>query len=224
MSREPVDPDPVAPGNDLLAALGGRRGLIDTGVPGAVFVAVYAPVQRLAPALWAAIGVAAVLTGVRLARRETLQHALGGFLGVLVSALVVRQTGHAQDYFLPSILKNLGFLVLTVVSVAVRWPLVGILMGAATGDLSGWRADPRRLRAYTWASWFWAGMFALRLAVQVPLYLGGQTAWLGGAGIVLGYPLFALTLYLCYLVIRQVPHDAGGPGEDADLPVRADSP
>jgi len=59
------------------------------------------------------------------------------------------------------------------------------------------RNDRDLTRAYTRASALWAGMFALRLVVQVPLYLAGdeQLGWLAGARLVMSWPLFLLVAY-----------------------------
>lgn len=53
-----------------------------------------------------------------------------------------------------------------------------------------------------WLSWLWAGVFALRLAVEVPLWWMGQVAQLGVAKLILGVPLFALAAWLSWLGIR----------------------
>jgi hypothetical protein len=47
-------------------------------------------------------------------------------------------------------------------------------------------------------------MFALRLAVQVPLYLAGddRLGWLAGARLVMSWPLFLLVAYLSWVIIR----------------------
>ena len=56
-------------------------------------------------------------------------------------------------------------------------------------------------------------MFAARLLVQVPLYLAGEVALLGIARLVMGVPLWGLTLWLTWLLVRgvgrtQPPSDA----------------
>ena len=65
-------------------------------------------------------------------------------------------------------------------------------------------ADKCRDRAARRGTVTLAAMFALRLVVEVPLYLAGDraVAALGVARIVLGLPLFALTLWLVWLMVR----------------------
>lgn len=74
-----------------------------------------------------------------------------------------------------------------------------------------WRTDPdlRHLnRRYRLGTWILAAMFATRLAVETPLYLAGATGPLGAARLALGVPLFALTLWLIWLLVGPAHHAA----------------
>jgi hypothetical protein len=77
--------------------------------------------------------------------------------------------------------------------------------GAFTVWARRWRGDPALMRRYALATWLWVGMFALRLAVQVPLFMAGEdaVAWLGTARLVMGIPLWALTLWVTWLLVRR---------------------
>lgn len=188
----------------VYSAMGGARGLLDTGMPGVVFVATYVISGGwLMPALWAAVGVGAVLFVARLVRRETLQHALAGFVGVGVAAFIAHRTGRPEDFFLPSLFVNGGYLVAFLVSLAVRWPLLGVLLGPMFGEGLGWRRDPARRRAYSLATLVWSAMFVVRLGVLVPLYLSAQLVALGVARLALGYPLYLLVVWMSFLILRQ---------------------
>ncbi len=70
---------------------------------------------------------------------------------------------------------------------------------------TAWRKDKKLYAAYTTVTWMWIAMFAARIAVQLPLYLGGEKfiAALGTARLVMGVPLFALVLWLSWRIIRQ---------------------
>ncbi|CAM3861562.1 DUF3159 domain-containing protein [Isoptericola cucumis] len=83
--------------------------------------------------------------------------------------------------------------------------------------LVAWRRDPDLVRRYTLATWFWAGLFGIRLAVKVPLYFAGDIGWLGTAHLVLGVPLWGLVLWLTWAVVRGA-HDGApaSPDEPAD--------
>jgi hypothetical protein len=193
----------------LTRAIGGWRGVFDSGVPAAIFVTVYLVTNsNLTVALWSALGAAAVVTVWRLVRRESLQQILAGFVGVGVSAFVASRTGRAEDFFLPGILINLAYGTAFLISILVRWPLIGVVIGMITGggprEWWAWRGDRDLRRAYAAASWIWVGVFGLRLVVQVPLYLAGWVGPLGIARVILGWPLFLAAAYVTYRVLKPV--------------------
>jgi hypothetical protein len=161
--------------------------------------------QDLTVAAWVAVGVALVLTVVRLLRRETLQFALAGFAGVALAAFVADRTGRAEDFFLPGLLFNAAYAAAYVVSIAIRWPLIGVILESVEGRGTAWRRDPDRVRLYARASWIWVGVFVTRLAVQLPPYLAGSLVALGVARAAMGVPIFALAIWLTYLVLRAGP-------------------
>lgn len=158
--------------------------------------------QDLSLAAWIAVGVAAVLTAIRIVRRETLQFALAGFAGVALAAFVADRTGRAEDFFLPGLLLNAAYAGAYLISIAIRWPLIGVIVETIEGHGTAWRRDRERVRLYARASWIWVGMFALRLAVQLPLYLAGAVVALGIAKAAMGLPIFAIAIWLTFLVLR----------------------
>nr|WP_269205233.1 DUF3159 domain-containing protein [Motilibacter aurantiacus] len=205
-------------GGDLAAAVGGPRGLVENALPGALFVVVYTITQELTPSLWAGVGSAVVLAVLRLLRRETVQHALGGLVGIAIGAWFAHRSGRAEAFYLPSLIKNAGFGAAYALSAIVRWPILGVALGPLLGEgLTGWRAVPARMRAYTLATWVWAGLFAVRLAVQVPLYAAGAVTTLGTANIFLGLPLYGLTVWITWRLLRVPKAEADHP--EADHPV-----
>ena len=191
-------------------ALGGRHGIADSSLPGLAFVIAYtASGQRLNAAIWTAVAVGAVLFVVRLVRRETLQFALAGFFGVAIAAFVAKQTGQAEDFFLPGLFLNVAYGAAWAISIAIRWPLMGVIVGPLVGEDMRWRKDPQRLRLYSRASWIWVGLFSVRLAVQLPLYFADELVALGVAKTAMGFPVFGLAAWLSYLVLRDGGVDFG---------------
>lgn len=187
---------------DVMATMGGVRGLLESVVPGLVFVVVFVATRELVPALVAATVLALVALGARLLARQSATMALGGFLGVMIGVVWAWRSGEAGDFFVWGLWVNAAYLVATLVSVLVRWPLVGIIMALLRGQWETWRSSPMYPR-YVLATWLWVGMFAARLAVQLPLYFGGQVGWLGTARLVMGVPLFALILWFTWLLVRE---------------------
>lgn len=157
----------------------------------------------------AAVIVGAVLAVARVARRETVQYALTGLIGVALAAFIATRTGKAENFFLPGLLANAAYALIYFVSVVVRRPLIGVIVSGLSGGGSAWRQDPVRMRAYTRASWLWVGLFLLRLVVQLPLYLAGSVTELGVARTAMGLPLFALGIWLTWLLIREQDANRG---------------
>jgi hypothetical protein len=196
-------------------AIGGWRGLIDSSVPGAVFLIVYlVNGNKLSQAVWAAVAAGALIAVLRLVRRQSLQQVVSGFVGIAFCAWLASRTGKAEDFYLPGILINVAYAVGLSVSCLVGHPLLGYGVGAATGDITGWRGVPEQRRAYALATWFFAAVFATRVAVQVPLYLAGWVGPLGVAKLALGWPLFALAAYLSYRVITKARAEAPIPAPE----------
>lgn len=204
--REAADREPFR--FDLMEEIGGPQGVADSSIPAIVFVAVYTLAgNEIGIAGLAAVGAGLVIAVLRLVRGEALRFALAGFVGVAVAAFIAHRTGRAEDFFLPGLLLNAGYAAGYLISILVRWPLLGVILGPALGQGMGWRRDPAALRAYSLASWIWVGVFGARLAVQLPFYLTGSVVALGIAKTAMGLPVFALGAWLSYLILKRSGFD-----------------
>jgi len=77
-----------------------------------------------------------------------------------------------------------------------------------------WRDDRRMLRAYSWLTVLWGGVFLLRAAVQWVLYLRDSVGLLGTSTLVLGLPLTAVELVVTLWVVSRL-HRHRAPDQDA---------
>ncbi len=186
-------------------------------MPPVAFVVAYtASGQDTTVSAGVALGVGVLLAVARVARRETVQHAFTGLIGVALAAFIATRTGKAENFFLPGLLANAAYALVYFVSIVIRRPLIGVIVAGFTGGGSAWREDPLLMRTYTRASWLWVALFLLRLLVQLPLYLAGSVTALGVARTAMGLPLFGLGIWLTWLVIRPVmAAPADGPQDDA---------
>lgn len=189
----------------VISAFGGKKGLIDSGIPAVIFLVIFNVTKDLQSALIASIAISALLTVIRLARRDTLQHALSGFIGVLICAWFANRTGNASDLYIPKLLTNLGYGSVYLIANLVGWPVLGLMLGPILGENLSWRNHPERKRAYVQASWLWVAMFFTRIAVQYPIYRSGNVNLLGTVNLAMGYPFFIATAYGSWLIIRRVP-------------------
>lgn len=204
-----VAPGEAPSGRALLTAVGGVRGLAESVLPGLAFLVVYAVTKELVPSVVIPVVVGLVFVVLRLVQRQSLAMSFAGILGVAVSAGLALITGRAESNFIPGIVINSVWLVGLLVTLAVRWPLIGVVVGFLLppdedGSHQDWRADPAKRRTLTVATWLWVGLFALRLAVEVPLWLAGQVEVLAAVKLVLGVPLYAGLLWVTWLLVRTV--------------------
>ncbi|MBT0567947.1 DUF3159 domain-containing protein [Williamsia sp. CHRR-6] len=186
----------------LLEQMGGVPGLIYSTVPIVVFVSVNA-LWHLTAAVVAAVAVSVVILAVRLVRREPVQPAVSGVLGVAICAFIAYRMGDAKGFFLVGIWTTLLYAGAFVVSILVRWPLVGVIWNAVNGNGTAWRRHRRTLIAYDIATAVWAALFSVRYLVQSFLYDSDQTGWLAAARIGMGWPLTAAAVLATVLIVRR---------------------
>ncbi|MDP9407348.1 MAG: DUF3159 domain-containing protein [Actinomycetota bacterium] len=157
----------------LIEQMGGVRGLVDSGLPALVFVTVNT-LSGLRPAVISAVVCGAAVFVLRLARRQTVQHAVSGFLGLAFAAFIAARTGRAEGFFLPGIVMNFVYATALVGSVVARRPLVGLAAAALEGRPSTWRDDARVRRVYARATIGWAVYFVVRAVIAIALYDAGS--------------------------------------------------
>jgi len=189
----------------VMSALGGTKGLIDSGLPAIVFLIVFNIKDDLKSALLGALILSIFLAIVRLARRDTIQHAVSGLVGVLICAYFANKSGNASDFYIPKLLTNLAYGSAYLIGNLAGWPILGLVLGPLLGENFAWRKDPARKKVYVKASWIWVIMFFARIAVQYPIYRSGNVNLLGSVNLAMGYPLFIAAGYLSWLVIKTAP-------------------
>lgn len=178
--------------SQLAKAFGGVRGTVESAVPTIVFTVMWIVTSALKTSLIAGVSTALVLLLVRLLQRSSPQFVLNSLVGIGVGAFFASRTGEAKDVFLPGILYNAAYAVAMLLSIVVRWPVVGFLIGSVTGDPTSWRKDPAVVRLCSRLTWLLMVPCVVRVAVQLPVYLtggNGAVAELGILKIVMGWPL-----------------------------------
>lgn len=187
----------------ILEQMGGLTGLVAATLP----VVVLIPVNSffgLGPALFAALGVAILIMAWRIIRKETVQPAVSGLLGVAICAAIAWFTGDAKGYFLYGIWMSLVLGVLTLISIIVRWPAVGVVWKGINGESMVWRQVPAARRAYALATAGWTLIFFARFFVQNTIYNAGEsTTELGVVRILMGWPLTGVVTVLTVWMVRR---------------------
>ncbi|PVZ13063.1 DUF3159 domain-containing protein [Actinomycetospora cinnamomea] len=204
--------------NPLAELLGGRGQALDASLPSVAFVVAWLAADALAvaqPVLVGGVAAVVVAAGVALWRHRRGERPRAVAVGLLLAvgaALLALYTGRAQDFFLPRIVANAGSLAAWLVSIAIRWPLLGLVVGALTGHPTLWRRDPDLVRGYSRASWVWVGQYAVRVVVFTGLWAADQVVALGIAQVVLTWPLVVVCVAASWPLVRSaLPPGHPGP-------------
>lgn len=190
----------------LSSALGGRRGMLEAAVPTILFTLTFITTKELEQSLVVSVAAAMLLLVVRLVQRSTVQFVLNSLFGIGIGAFFAWRSAQgggdendqALAYFLPGILYNAAYAAGISLSILVRWPIMGFMVGSVAGDPTAWRRDPQIVKLCGHLSWLLVLPCVVRVAVQAPLYLAGRSeamdpgaavAALGLSKILMGWPL-----------------------------------
>ena len=172
-----------------------------------------------------AAGLAALALLVRLAQRSTTQFVFNAAFGIAIGAAFAMRGGggedgddRACDFFLPGILYNTVYSAVLLLTVIIRWPVVGFMVGAVTGDPTGWRNDPAMVKLCRQLTLILAVPCVLRVLVQYPLYEACNVGALGTAKVIMGWPLQVAALFAmgALLARGRTPLPADSPAATAD--------
>ena len=189
----------------LLGAIGGIRGIIESVLPGVAFLVLYLTTNHnIVLSVAIPIVIAIVFIVARVGARSPMSSAVVGAVLLAFSAVLTIITGRASENFVLGIGINAVFLVVLLASLIARWPLIGLVVGLLFGDVTGWRKDAPKRRILTIATWLWVGLFAIRLVLEVPLFIANDTAALGVVRLITSIPLYALFLWATWLLVRGV--------------------
>lgn len=163
-------------------SLGGRRGMLEAGIPGLVFTILWLTTKDLRLALLAAGGVAAAALVIRLVERSTIQYVVNAIVGIGIGWVFVRlaastggsEADQALAFFLPGIIWSGAYTVLMVTSCLVGWPFIGFMVGSVTGDPTAWHRDKQVVRLCTRLTWLFLAPGAIGVLLQGPIYVMGH--------------------------------------------------
>lgn len=208
----------------LSSALGGARGSFETALPTVAFVIAWAWTQDITIAVGASVAIVLALLVVRLATRQTPRYVLAAVFATAIAAFFALRSGRAEAAFLPGILTSAGWGVASLVSVLVRWPIIGFMVAAGdpklAEDPTAWRRDRGLVAVCQRLTMVLVLLYAVRVLIMFPLYLAGQVTLLGVAKVALGWPA-----YLCALAIMGMILVRGKtPLTPAELPATSASP
>ena len=185
--------------SELKSVFSGKGGrIIDTILPLVLFVIIN-QVATLEWALGLTIGLAVVLTVMRLVQRQTVWYALAGLGSVGLAALLAALSGSESAYFLPGLVSGGLTVVACLVSILLQRPLAALSSHITRGWPLAWYWHARVRPAYSEVTAFWAIAFGLRLALEYILFRQADLTALGVIRLLMGWPYTILVLILSYL-------------------------
>ncbi|MGO2111959.1 MAG: DUF3159 domain-containing protein [Pseudoclavibacter sp.] len=201
-------------GSSMLTAMGGVRGIIEAIVPGIAFLVIFTITKDVfwSVAVPAALGVVFIVA--RLVVRQTAMPAIYGLVGAVISGFLAIRSGDGIDYYLTGFWTNGAYGAAFLISVLVGWPLIGVVASLLFGAGGRWRAHARLRRWMTLVTLGWAAFFALRVAVQLPLYFAGNVEALGVTRLLMGAPMYGVLLVVTALFVRSAFRTSGFGGDD----------
>jgi hypothetical protein len=188
----------------LFSAVGGWRTVAEGVASRVLFLVAYLVTGQVLTSALIAVGGVVVFAVVRWRTARKVWQPVIGVLVVGVSAMLAGSTGHAVDFYLTAVLLQAGGCVLFLVSMLVRWPVIGLVMSMVRGERLAWRRDRRQWRRYYVCTAIFLAKFAIGTAALVPLYLAGMVIPLGIAATLLGgAPAAGVCVYLCWRILRE---------------------
>lgn len=203
---EDSDTDPVTPSEQgqptptIWEQMGGPMGMIDSGLPVVVFIVGNA-IGGLGWGIGAALAAAVVIAILRIARKRPITQAVAGVFGVGIAAFIAYRTGSAKGYFLLGIWSYLLYGGALLVSMVIRWPLIGVIWEGINGRGTAWRKNRALVRRYDYATFVWVVVFAARYLVQNYFYDSDQVGWLAAVRLLMGYPVFILAIAISVWIV-----------------------
>ncbi|MFF2964136.1 DUF3159 domain-containing protein [Streptomyces sp. NPDC057963] len=190
----------------LFEAFGGVRGMVETVLPGLLFVTIFTINKDLHLSAIAALVVSLVLVAVRLIRRDTVKHAFSGVFGVAFGVVFAMMTGNAKDFYLPGMLYTLGLALAYLITTLAGVPLIGLILGPVFKENLSWRTrNPGRKKAYAKSSYAWGLILLAKCAILFPLYWWADTTQFGWVLVALKIPPFLLAVYLTWVFLAKAP-------------------
>ncbi|MFM5905438.1 MAG: DUF3159 domain-containing protein [Micrococcales bacterium] len=192
-------------GQSLLTSLGGWLGIVESIIPTVAFGISYSVSQSVLLSFFISGGLSVLFIARQLIGKAPLSQAIAGLFALGVTAFFTLRPGASDvDYFVRGLLTNAIYGSVLLLSVLIRWPVIGLLVGLLKDQSVSWRKDKALSRRYTAVTLMWVGLFAIRLAFEYPLFAAGNLEALTLVKTILGVPFYALVLWLSWLSLRSV--------------------
>lgn len=206
-----VDGDQVSfSSQSLLNSLGGWLGIVESIIPTVAFGIAFSISQSVLISIAVSGGLSLIFIVRQLISKAPVSQAVAGLAVLGISAFFALRPGAENcDYFVWGLLTNVSYGAVMLVSVLVRWPIIGLLVGLLKDQSISWKKDKALVRRFNSVTLMWVGLFATRLSFELPIYFAPvcDAHALSIVKTILGVPLYAVVLWLTWLSLRSVISD-----------------
>ena len=193
----------------FMDAVGGWRGICEAVGPSAIFLILYICTHKLSIAVVCSIGISLFFIAWRFIMREKMRSAVVGLVLSCIYLAAAALSHSARNYYLPAFILDFCAVIVFLITLLCRFPILGILVEFFhTPPKNGlrawareWNGDKKLHKAYMKATWVWVALFSVRLIIELPFYFADNIDVLGILHLVLGIPLYAVTVWLCWMII-----------------------
>ncbi len=191
----------------MLRSIGGLFGLIESAIPPVAFSVTFGIWSDAMLSAVVALSLALILGVVQIIRKKPVMNAIASVFGIGFAAFLATSGGNgaesAKNFFLPGLITNAVWAVGLLTSALLRRPAIGYLLATFEAIPAGWRDNKALLKLTSRVTFFWATLFLVRLAAQLPLYFANEAAWLGIVKSAIGLPAFGLWIFLSWLMLKR---------------------
>ena len=195
---------------EFRSVFSGSNSLLDSLLPPLLFLIINA-VFGFQPALWASLGIGAIITGLRLLRRQKIAFALGG-LGAALLAIGLRYLlNSSQAYFLPTLINDSLIMLALLVSTIINRPAVAFTSAFTRRWPLDWYWHAQVRPAYSEVTAIWVVYYALKIAIEFVLFRQGNVYRLAIFNFIGGWPALILLLIVSYVYGQKRLRNLKGP-------------
>ena len=159
----------------VIDAIGGPRGVIESMLPGVVFVVLFVATSNLNLTIAVSAVLAVLQVIVRLIQRQSVMGAVSGLVAVGICLIWAWQTHEARNYYIFGFITNAGYAALLAVSLIARVPGLGLVVefirSLPTEHFKAWfhdwMDDKALKRAYMIVTGLWVGLFLLLSLIHI---------------------------------------------------------
>jgi hypothetical protein len=185
----------------LFAAVGGWRTVAEAVASKVMFLLAYQITGRVLTSALIALGFTAIFAATRIWTDRKYWSAAIGLVVVGICTLLAGATGHAIDFYLEVVVTEAALAAVFLLSILVRWPIVGLVVGGLRGERLTWRRDKTQRRRYLLCTAIFCIKCGVSTAVLTPLYLAGLVTPLGIAATLLQTPAAGVCIYLSWRIL-----------------------